>query len=332
MRPTLDVVIIGLNSAKTLAACIGSVHRSTYPQDRITVIYADGGSSDGSQELARSLGARVVDFVADAPAPGGQRNVGWRAGTGELVQFLDSDTQMDPAWLEAAAGAMVEGVGAVNGDRRELHPEASLFNWLGDREWNGPAGEAGAFGGDVLLRRSALEQTGGYDPKLVGGEDPELSYRVRKAGWKLWKLDRLMTWHDLEMKTLKQYRRRAFRTGHAYAEVNHRHPDFWSREVKRIVVRGGGFVAGWLGLVLVVLSPGALVLPLLGTLLLVQPRLTAVNGFRSSLNLSDREARTYAWHASLVALPQFFGVLRYWGGRLTGRPLTNRKLKKRKVS
>lgn len=325
-RPAIDVVIIGLNSAKTLEACISSVRAAHYPAELLHIIYADGGSSDGSQDLATRLGVRVVEVLADTPTPGRQRNGGWRAGSAPLVQFLDSDTLLDPDWLERGTAALADGVGAVNGDRRELYPEQTLFNWLGDQEWNGPAGEAEAFGGDVLIRRVVLETTGGYNDHLIAGEDPEFSHRVRLAGWKLIKLPVLMTRHDLAMKTLKQYWKRAHRTGHAYAEVNRMHPDFWRGEARRILLRTGILLAGLACGLLAWLSPWLLVPAILALLLFLRPRLTLAGRFARTLGLTNKQAGVYAWHATLVVVPQFFGLLRFHWGRLTGRPLTNKKV------
>lgn len=326
-QPTVDVVIIGLNTAKTLGACIGSVRESRYPSHLITVIYADGGSRDGSADLARSLGAEVVVVESDAPTPGRQRNAGWALGRSEVVQFLDSDTVLDPDWLPRASEALVPGVAAVCGDRKELHPEATVFNWLGDQEWNGPAGDAEAFGGDVFVRRSALEASGGYNPGLIAGEDPELAHRIRLAGHRIVKLDVLMTRHDLAMKTLKQYWRRAYRTGHAYAEVQSIHRDFWDREVRRIVLRGVLASGGVLCLLLAPWAPWLLAGTVLGTAALLLPRILRVARFQSALGLSRPQARLYSWHAALVVVPQFFGVLRYYMGRLVSRPLTNKRIK-----
>jgi glycosyltransferase involved in cell wall biosynthesis len=328
MEATVDIVIIGLNSARTLEACIDSVRRSHYSQDQITIYYVDGGSTDGSPDIARSKGVEVVSYSSALPAPGDQRNAGWRAGRGWAVQFLDSDTVMDADWLPVAVPRLSDGVGAVNGNRREMFPEATVFNWIGDQEWNGPEGDAHEFGGDVLIRREALERTEGYDSSLVGGEDPELAYRVRQAGYRLWKLDVSMTLHDLGMKTIRQYWRRAFRSGHAYAEVHHRHHDFWASEVRRILVRGGVFMGGWLLLAATFWSPWFFVSPLVGTFLLCLPRWRSVGSFRAR-GMSEKQAKLYAWHASLVIIPQFFGALRYQAGRWTARPMTNRRLKTR---
>lgn len=329
MQPTIDIVIIGLNSARTLSGCLASIKACQYPQERIAVYYADGGSSDASKEIAEGSGARFLAVVADSPTPGRQRNAGWRAGTGQLVQFLDSDTLMDPHWLSKAVSAMGEGVGAVCGDRRELYPERSVFNWIGDQEWNGKPGEAEAFGGDVLVRREALEATGGYDDFLIAGEDPELSYRVRKAGYRILRLAEPMTQHDLAMLTVKQYWRRAYRTGHAYAEVQARHPQFWAGEVSRIRSRAGLFLAGWAVLPAAFLWPWLGLAPLLATLVLLRPRLFLAARFQRELALTPLQARIYSWHASVVVVPQLLGMVRYYWGRALSRPLMNKKVFKK---
>ena len=91
-------------------------------------------------------------------------------GSSKYIQFLDSDTVLDSEWLGKAITAIQSSkAGAVAGDRREMRPEASVFNWIGDLEWNGEPGEAECFGGDVLASREALERTGGYDPDLSAG-------------------------------------------------------------------------------------------------------------------------------------------------------------------
>jgi glycosyltransferase involved in cell wall biosynthesis len=325
VNKTVDVVIIGLNSARTIAACIESVQTCAYPQGLVSVFYADGCSNDDSRQIAESLGAKVILVETRYPSPGSQRNAGWKAGSGELVQFLDSDTVMDSGWLAKAVTSLGDGYGAACGDRREMHPEASVFNWIGDREWNGQPGDAETFGGDVLVRRAVLESTGGYDPDLIAGEDPELSHRIRLAGFRILKLPDLMTRHDLAMHTLKQYWRRNFRTGHGFAEVNARHPDFWRTEVKRIFSRAGLFLGGLLAIPFALFFPLILVLPLFGSLILLRPRLLLVGKFSTDLAINIREAKTYAWHASLSVVPQFFGMLRFHWGRISGKRLTNRR-------
>ena len=327
----VDVVIIGLNPAATLASCINNVLNTGYNRGSVQIYYVDSGSTDGSVEIARGFaGVRIVELAPDHPSPGGGRNAGWKAGSAPLVQFLDSDTEMDAQWLDKAIDALDGEVGAVRGNRIERHPENSVFNWIADQEWNAAPGECADFGGDVLIRRSALEVCRGYDEILVGGEDPELSQRVRKLGWKIIQLNQPMTTHDLAMNTIPQYWKRGFRTGYGFAAVVDRHHNtsnrFWFAELKRIIVRGGGGpVLMGAGLLLSFLaSPVWLVVSIMGAFLLMFPRLLRVGYFASDKGLSTDEARIYSWHCSAVVLPEFFGVVRYAIAKFFDLPLRNR--------
>ena len=109
------------------------------------------------------------------------------------------------------------------GDGASSHPEKSIYNWLCDIEWNAPAGETRAFGGDVMLRANALEEVGGYRDDLIAGEEPELCVRLRAAGWKVWRLDAEMTWHDAAMTSLANGGGVAVRAGYAFAQGAYLH-------------------------------------------------------------------------------------------------------------
>jgi glycosyltransferase involved in cell wall biosynthesis len=326
--PHIDIIVIGLNSARTLGDCLKSITSCRYPQENIRIFYADGGSIDESCAIARLMGCNCLRVEDVPPTPGRQRNAGWRCGSAEYVQFIDSDTLLDPDWLSKAVlpFALTPKVGAVCGNRRELHPDETPFNWIGNLEWKGPPGEAQAFGGDALIPRAVLETTGGYDDALIAGEDPELSYRIRQVGLKIIRLDEPMTEHDLAMRGLGQYWRRSFRSGHAYAEVHSRHRDLWGEEVRRIALRALPFLIGLVALPFAVLSPWAAFVFLAVTAILLRPRLVLVEKFRKLFSLTKPEARTYAWHASLVVIPQFFGMFRFYIGRLLSRPLENRRI------
>ena len=68
------------------------------------------------------------------------------------------------------------------------------------------------------MRWQPLQDVGGYNPRLIAGEEPELCVRLRAAGWKIWRLDAEMTLHDAAMTRFGQWWKRAARSGHAWAE------------------------------------------------------------------------------------------------------------------
>ncbi|MFD2858347.1 glycosyltransferase [Seohaeicola zhoushanensis] len=69
-----------------------------------------------------------------------------------------------------------------------------------------------------MMRVTAIEAAGRYDPGLIAGEEPELCVRLRQAGWTIWRLDAEMTWHDAAMTRFGQWWNRSRRAGHAFAE------------------------------------------------------------------------------------------------------------------
>ena len=216
----LGVVAIGRNEGKRLNRCLASL--ASY---HVPVVYVDSGSTDGSTELARRLGAFVVELDMSRPFTMAR---GRNAGFDELekidpqirfIQFVDGDCEMVAGWLEHAY-AIIENrpdVAAVSGRRRERFPEQSIYNRLADIEWTSPAGEAKYCGGDVLVRVDAFRQVKGYNATLIAGEDPDLSVRLRQHGWLILRIDAEMTLHDMAMTRFSQWWRRSTRSGYAFA-------------------------------------------------------------------------------------------------------------------
>lgn len=220
---TVGVVVIGRNEGARLERSLASIMTHTH-----SVVYADSNSTDGSREVARSHGAYVIlldDRMPYTAARGRREGLAAlldRCPDCEFVQFVDGDCILDPQWMEKAK-AFLDGnprVAAVCGRRREQHPEISAYNHLCDDEWNTPVGEAEACGGDALMRISAIQEVGGFRADLRAGEEPELCARLRRAGWKVWRLDAEMTEHDAAILHFGQWWRRALRGGFGYAQVH----------------------------------------------------------------------------------------------------------------
>jgi GT2 family glycosyltransferase len=239
---SLGVVVIGRNEGERLVRCVQSVKRQALVH---AVVYVDSGSSDDSIARAEDLGASVVALSTDRPFTAARaRNAGLAAllahsPATRFVQFVDGDCEVVDGWMSIARARLEsdERLAAACGRRRERYPERSVYNMLCDVEWNTAVGETKAFGGDVLVRVSAFQQVGGYSESLIAGEDPELGVRLRQAGWRLWRLDADMTWHDAALTRFSQWWKRTMRAGYAFAEGAFLHgapPErHWVRESQR---------------------------------------------------------------------------------------------------
>ncbi len=218
---SVGAVAIGRNEGERLGACLRSLAGRV---DR--VVYVDSGSTDKSRDLAQSLGVEVVELDLSVPFTAARaRNEGLTRlrellADLEFVQFLDGDCEIRPEWLDVAKTALRadEKLAVVCGRRRERFPAASIYNTLTDMEWDTPIGPAHSCGGDALFRAKALEEVSGYNTGVIAGEEPELCFRLRKAGWSVRRLDAEMTLHDANMDSFGQWWKRAVRAGHAAAE------------------------------------------------------------------------------------------------------------------
>lgn len=319
MASGIGVVVIGRNEGQRLARCLHSLL-----QGADKVMYVDSGSSDGSPQLARSLGVEVLLLDMGTPFTAARaRNEGFCALRRRLpsmrwVQFVDGDCEVDGGWLAAAQAFLDDhpDVAVVCGRRRERFPQRSVYNLLCDLEWDTPIGEAKACGGDALMRVDALAAVGGFRPELIAGEEPELCVRLRAKGWKVWRLDAEMTLHDAAMTRFSQWWRRSLRAGHAYAEGAYLHgqaPErHWLRESRRAWLWGLGIP---LVIVLACLLLGGWCLLLLLVYPLQVVRLARRGG------KSVRENWLQAVFLVLGKFPEMLGQLKFMRHRIAaGKP------------
>lgn len=222
----VGAVAIGRNEGERLARCLESLRGAV---DRI--VYVDSGSQDGSVARATKLGVDVVELDASRPFSAARaRNAGVRRlrelepGL-ELVQLIDGDCVLDPGWIQAASGFLqAEPEAAIAcGRLREVHPEASVYNWLIDLEWDTPVGDVSGCGGICMVRAAAFEAVGGFNEALVAGEEPELCLRLRRARGRIVRLPFEMARHDAALTHFAQWWRRRVRAGHAVAQSAHLH-------------------------------------------------------------------------------------------------------------
>lgn len=316
----VGVVVIGRNEGDRLRECLESLAGSA-----CQVVYVDSGSTDGSPELARSLGADVVALDMSRPFTAARaRNAGFARlehlmPDVEFVQFVDGDCRVAAGWLEAALVEMQERPQAavVCGRRRERYPERSVYNLLCDMEWNMPVGEAAECGGDALVRVAPFRQVGGYDPQVIAGEDSEMCMRLRRAGWHIQRIDAEMTLHDAAILRFSQWWKRTVRSGHALAERAALHGRSPLRDCikqrRSTLFWGGGVPLLWTALLTQAWTWPNL---LLGGYLLLAWR---IYRYRRGRGDARRPAAIYAAGTVLAKFPQLQGLAVYYLNRLRGR-------------
>ena len=136
------------------------------------IVYVDSGSTDNSVDLARELGVEVVNLDLSFPFTAARaRNAGLEhllqvCPDTEFVQFVDGDCEIVPGWLDLAQQTLSTqpDTAVVCGRRRERFPDLTVYNLLCDLEWDTPIGETKACGGDAMMRVTAFQPVGGFNP------------------------------------------------------------------------------------------------------------------------------------------------------------------------
>ena len=154
----------------------------------------DDGSGPEHEQAIRSAVGKVSNgrLLTQANAgPAAARNRGYRAGSGELVAFIDDDCAPRADWLvhliEPFAGA--PDLAAVGGRVVSAPPENWVGRFLAAVDYATGLQDVfeNAATANACYRRSVLDELGGFDEtfKLPGGDDPDLSERTRRAGYRL---------------------------------------------------------------------------------------------------------------------------------------------------
>ena len=174
-KASLSVIIPTLDEAHGLGRVLDRVRG----QDGVEIIVADGGSSDGTREIAARAGARVLEVPGGRA---GQLNAGARAASGRLLLFLHADTLPpqdygdlirealdDPSTVAGAFRFRTDGSGAA---MRSIEWSANLRSSF----FHLPYGDQGLF-----MEKRVFKEIGGFAPIPIM-EDYELVLRLRRRG------------------------------------------------------------------------------------------------------------------------------------------------------
>ncbi len=186
-----SIIIPAFNSEKSIGVCVRACKDQVF-KGSFEVIVVDDGSTDSTKRVAEEAGAIV--FSQENRGPAAARNFGAKKSRGGILVFLDADCVPEKNWLfemlKPFDDPSVVGVqGAYKSkqvslvarfvqfeveERYELmEKNARSLDWIGSYS--------------AAYRRKDFFEVGGFDESfpIASGEDPDLSFRLAKAGKKL---------------------------------------------------------------------------------------------------------------------------------------------------
>jgi GT2 family glycosyltransferase len=226
--PKVSVVVCAYNAERTMAPCLTSLEKLTYPNYEVIVV--NDGSTDRTRQIAeRHEYIRLIN--QENKGLSAARNVGIAAATGEIVAFTDSDCMADPDWLTYLVTTFIRSDRSVVGGPNFPPPEESLVPAVVAVSPGGPThvllnDEVAEHipGCNMAFRKTALEEINCFDPVFrAAGDDVDLCWRLQNQGYQIGFSPAAVVWH-FRRNTVKAYLNQQRGYGKAEAQLYFKHP------------------------------------------------------------------------------------------------------------
>lgn len=201
--PSFSILIPCYNSAPYIRQTIEAASNQSHPADEIIVV--DDKSTDNSLKILRELPVRLICHETNQ-GPASARNTALHVSTSDIVIYIDSDAFADSHLIEAFRSAYVNatpGIAGIGGCGIETNIQTIYDKW---RSKHSILNYDSTFKQNVLYlygicasyRREILINIGGFDPYFhySAGEELDLGYRLRKAGYRLMYTPEAIVYHQ----------------------------------------------------------------------------------------------------------------------------------------
>ena len=202
--PQITLSIVTYNSEKWLAAFFQSLFQQNLPCDQIALCVLDNGSTDNSFAWLSKQQAVLSQKFASLSLNQGQ-NIGFGLGHNFNLALTTTPyfwvTNVD---LEFEPDSLTTLLATAQQDSSQAFSNTSIAAWEcrqkpyeHPKDYHPVTGEtAWCSSACVLFKTDAIQSVKGYDPLLfLYGEDVELSYRLRRQGYKLKYVPKATVWH-----------------------------------------------------------------------------------------------------------------------------------------
>ncbi len=217
--PNFSVVVRTRNRAATLEVTLRSLVAQDWPASDYEIVVVDDGSTDETPAVVASFadaeGPAVRYARQEHSGAGAARNRGAQTASGDLICYVDDDTQAEVSWLrEVASGAARHPDAACFAGRLLLRLEGKPPSTC-EREYLAANLDAGneeqaidrAIGANMAIRRSALDEVGLFNEALRWQwDETEWVDRLSARGGQIIYLPGAIVWHRRTQAELRRFR------------------------------------------------------------------------------------------------------------------------------
>ncbi len=224
----ISIIVPVYNGEKTIERCLDSVLNQTKKPDEIIVV--DDGSGDKTKYIVKKF-RNVILLEQEHKGPASARNLGAKKAKGEILLFTDADCIPDKNWVsEMTKPFEKKEIAGVQG-RYETKQKDLIARFIQleieDRYDRMRTFEAIDFIGSYSAgyRKRVFLKFKGFDESfpIASGEDPELSFKLSKAGHKMIFNNKAIVYHD-HVYTLLEYLKQKFWRAYWRVLLYRKHP------------------------------------------------------------------------------------------------------------
>jgi cellulose synthase/poly-beta-1,6-N-acetylglucosamine synthase-like glycosyltransferase len=215
LKNMISVILPVYNNEKTISLCLNSLLNQNY-KGKYEIIAVDDGSTDRSAEIIKKhRKVRLIRQTHKGPAVA--RNLGAKKSRGDVLLFTDADCQPDRNWIREMAKPFenpeITGVqGRYKTKQKELVAKFVQFEIEDRYEKMGKHKYIDFIGSySAGYKKEVFLKEGGFDKSfpIASGEDPELSFRLSKKGYKMVFNPKAIVYHK-HPDTLRKYLKQKF--------------------------------------------------------------------------------------------------------------------------
>jgi len=204
-----SIIIPSYNRAEEIDELLSSIKNLDEPSPKFECVIVDDGSTDNTKDIVEEHqrdSEYLIRFIQQPnQGPGAARNNGMEQAEGDFFIFLDSDTLVDPHWLNAIDAAVKNGVdafGGPDGASEDFTPLQKAINYSmtsflttgGIRGKKNSIGKYYPRSFNMGLSRKVYEGVGGFQEQQYG-EDIDFSRRIYNTGSKVEFLEDAVVYH-----------------------------------------------------------------------------------------------------------------------------------------
>ena len=303
MDGLFSIIVPTYNRPDEVDELLDSLARQTYKNFELVIV------EDGSTEPCKDIVERYADrlniryFYKENSGPGDSRNYGMERARGNYLIFFDSDCLIPEQYMERVHAALSKHGYDAYGGPDDAHPSFSDTQKAINYAMTSFITTGGIRGGKKQLdryqprsfnmgvSREVYEQVGGFSD-IHPGEDPDWSFRIMKAGFKVNLIPEAYVYHKRRI-DFKKFRTQVYKFGVVRIILSKWHPN----TMKLVYTFPSLFLLGSIGLLALAIT----IHPLAVTPLLLLALLLFLDALGKNKNIK------IAFLAVLASFVQLYG-------------------------